>query len=441
MGTCFPNTILGQGGYLATHQSCLRKLSLVTPSVCTQAAPPLSQFVTLQDLSWKGSLSDDDCRALKDFFLSHHEKLTSLEIDFVDWEETEDFRDLFDTSEEESTPLANLILPKRDDNYTDFMPKLQSVSFSAASFLGSVDRLVNAFNFPGVRALRLLNCKFADVILIVLGLKDIKMQANRVELVIRCRPTAGRILSDFLASFDSLKDLFIMFEARSTDRYHGESILRHRNTLRRLVYHRRFYCSDRRSPYHREWRDYSLGEGRKTDKSIINIFEGTRLESAGFCDEPSHFRQNLKSIAYRVISLTLLHLRFTGKETRKPKFFHRDKAFNTRSPDLTEAEDWRVKEEEELEDFANWAFGPHGFPGLKVLASGDFSHGRRFADTHTLWCRETTGSTSGRMWRFVVQSDIAENELINANMDMLSACPVSPLFYYYGRKGEFPGMS
>lgn len=106
-----------------------------------------------------------------------------------------------------------------------------------------------------------------------------------------------------------------------------------------------------------------------------------------------------------------------------------------------QGENWREDEEKELEAFATWAFGSDGFPCLQVLASGDFSHSNRFANTQTLWCRNTRDSKSKKIWRAVEQSDVAENELIDANMDLMSACPVSPLFYGYGRGDVFPGIS
>lgn len=183
-------------------------------------------------------------------------------------------------------------------------------------------------------------------------------------------------------------------------------------------------------------------------------------------------------MACTVNSLKLLHLRFTGKVERKPKFFKESEAYSDplsseflqaygeaqdngttppRRSGPTEAEfrirweqiqgeNWRQDEEKELEAFADWAFGPDGFPCLQVLASGDFSYGNRFAGTQTLWCRNTCSSRSRKTrsrktWRAVEESDIAEKELIDANMDMMSACPVSPLFYKYGSGHVFPGIS
>lgn len=165
-------------------------------------------------------------------------------------------------------------------------------------------------------------------------------------------------------------------------------------------------------------------------------------------------------------SLKLLHLRFTGKAKRKPKFFNEFEPygdspssesgrawFEAQSNRTTreakfqitweqiQGENWREDEEKEVEAFADWAFGPDGFPRLQVLASGDFSHGNRFADTQMLWCSKSHCSKSKKSWRMVEWSDVAENELIDANMDMMSACAVSPLFYKYGRVEDFPGIS
>lgn len=296
---------------------------------------------------------------------------------------------------------------------------------------------------------------------------NIFLHATQVELSVLGRPESfisDLQLVDFLAPFDSLEQLFLMFDSDYADIHYVEMILRHRDTLRRLVYHRRTYCLAEKAPYWEEYRDSSQ-EGESCD-GFASILCETKLEGAGVCGEPSKLQESFQSIAPGVDSLKLLHLRFTGKAERKPKFLKETDAYDRdlpspefngqtppqRSPEPSEAEfrirweqiqgeNWREDEEKELEAFGNWAFGPHGFPRLQVLASGDFSYGDRFADTHTLWCRDIGSSKSGKTWRAVEQSDIAENELIDANMDLLSACPVSPLFYQYGRGEEFPGIS
>jgi len=86
----------------------------------------LKEFVNLRELSWKGFLSNDNYAALKTFLDLYYERLASLEVDFIDWVEVECRFDLPDNNEDEddSTPLADLILPKRKDDYEGFLPNL-----------------------------------------------------------------------------------------------------------------------------------------------------------------------------------------------------------------------------------------------------------------------------------------------------------------------------
>ena len=483
MGTCFPRALLGEDGYVVIHQCDIRKLALKTEGDCFSRGLPLEKFTNLRELSWAGLLSHDDCAALKAFFDLHHEKLASFEVDFVNWAEVKDRFDLPDddefrdnNGEDDSNLLTNLILPEREDEYKGFLPNLQKLSLSAASFKGSRDRLINAFNLPIVKELTLLNCKFAIELLDHMVRTNVTLHATQVELVLR-RPEAfisEYELVDFLAPFERLEKLFVMFDSDYADRFYVEMILRHRDTLRRLVFHRRYYCLAEQAPYWEEYCDSSVEE--EPGNGFARILFETKLEGAGVCAAPSKLQKSLQAVAIGIDSLKLLHLRFTGKAERKPKFLNDSDAYYDRpeaSPQFLRAssearrngttpprsflepseaefrirwekiqgENWRDDEEKELEAFADWAFGPDGFPRLQVLASGDFSYGKRFAETQTLWCRKIGGSRSKKTWRTVEQSDIAENELIDANMDMLSACPVSPLFYRYGRGDEFPDIS
>lgn len=138
MGTCFPNALLGKEGYLVNHHKFIRQLALITrdSSVC----PPLEKLTNLIGFSWEGLLSDDDCAALKGFLVLHHEKITSFEVDFIDWTEVEHRFDLpdddGDDDDDSSSPLTDLIFPERNDYYENFLPNLPTYSLSAASFKG-----------------------------------------------------------------------------------------------------------------------------------------------------------------------------------------------------------------------------------------------------------------------------------------------------------------
>ena len=474
MGTCFPNTALGTEGHLLARQKNLVKLCLILPRDCNFASPSLNQYKNLQELSWKGPVFGGRSATLREFLDASHERLTFLELDFWDWEQAEELHSLSgDTTDYETTPLIDLILPRRQDGHLGFLPNLQTLSLSAASFEGSCDRLISAFNLCGVRQLRLFGCKSTMPLLNHMAQENKLFKATNVELMLDTPDIddmRGRF-TDFLASFANLEDLFLLFEAPFADDYYINSILRHRETLRRLIYHRR--------------RSYLAGNPRITDTfcdccldrgdgGLSRVLRENRLESVGLCAKPSKLRESFQSIASGVYSLRILHLRFTGKTKRRlrPRFISQadyddfisrldarplpildqSGAYLADFPNPYDAEalaawqqilglNWREVEDKELRAFADWAFGPNGFPNLQVIATGDFSHGNRFQDTRTLWCRSSNDSSKQARWRPVEPEDIAEKELIDANMDMLSACPVSPLFYDYGQEDVFPGLS
>lgn len=255
MGTCFPNALLGEVGHLITHQNCIRRLSLITEFGCISGGPPLREFTNLQELSWKGLLSDDNCTSLKAFLKLHHERFTFLELDFIDWAEVEYYYDLPDDDEDEdgddSTPLINLILPEREDGYDGFLSNLRTFSLSAASFKGLWDHLIDGFNLHSVQELRLVNCKRSIELLDYVARTEVYLDATRVELVLRQAEMfeVEFDLLDFLAPFNGLEDLFLIFQSDYADECYAQMLLRHRDTLRRLVYHRRHYCMAEKAPY------------------------------------------------------------------------------------------------------------------------------------------------------------------------------------------------
>ena len=236
----------------------------------------------------------------------------------MNWTMVEDHYDLQD---ENSTPLADLILPNGKGEYKSFLPHFQILSISAASFKGSWDRLIDGFNFFSVIELRLLNCIFAVELLDYMARKDVSLQATKIELVLpRSEMEEFEINSvDFLAPFDALEDLFLMFESDSSDGNYIDAILHHRSTLRRLVFHRRHFCMAEKAPCFEEFCDSPTDEMK--DGGFAKILLESELQSAGICAPPSELQNSLQGVVSSVGSLKLLHLRFTGKAKRKPKFF------------------------------------------------------------------------------------------------------------------------
>ncbi|KAF7909783.1 uncharacterized protein EAF01_003501 [Botrytis porri] len=93
-------------------------------------------------------------------------------------------------------------------------------------------------------------------------------------------------------------------------------------------------------------------------------------------DKSQHFQayEDARLGALDKDALTLLHIRRTGIDECKRQMGYMGASSENRS----------------LYDFAVWAFGPHGFPRLRVLAYGDFSYGNRYAQQNTLFRRRSS---------------------------------------------------
>jgi hypothetical protein len=84
-------------------------------------------------------------------------------------------------------------------------------------------------------------------------------------------------------------------------------------------------------------------------------------------------------------------------------------------------------------EFTQWAFGPRGFAELKVLANGDFSHGKRFKWSQLLFCRadparvssaSTGAAAQPAKFRIMTKDDEYLLDQIKGSRQMLSACPI-----------------
>ncbi len=152
--------------------------------------------------------------------------ITSLELDFIAWRAIERHFDLAYESESEdedneSTPLTDLIIPEREDDHGGFLPNLETLSLSASSFKGSWDRIIAVFNFRSVKALRLLNCRYSVEMLDYMAQMNMALEATKVELSLPRTQDFGMDPDgvDFLAPFDGLEDLFLMFNADYANSY------------------------------------------------------------------------------------------------------------------------------------------------------------------------------------------------------------------------------
>jgi len=79
-------------------------------------------------------------------------------------------------------------------------------------------------------------------------------------------------------------------------------------------------------------------------------------------------------------------------------------------------------ERNEIDEFANWVFGPGGLPRLQVFAYGDFTFPNE--GTSVLYCRNDVGSETaqGVYFKELDSSNVALWEWVGGNWDTLSAC-------------------
>lgn len=81
-------------------------------------------------------------------------------------------------------------------------------------------------------------------------------------------------------------------------------------------------------------------------------------------------------------------------------------------------------------DSVRWMFSGDGLPTLQVLAIGDFSNAGRWADHNMLLCRdESLQEQEGLNFRTLTDGDAQHWDMIDDNMDFLTACPADPLYW------------
>ena len=299
-----------------------------------------------------------------------------------------------------------MFLPTDRPRNTPFLPDLERLSLTATSFRGSWEDLLDALRILSVNKLLLLKCTMLAELMHYIRITGRQICASQVELVLP-KPFLNQhthLYIDFIATFERLEDFFLMYESYFTDKHYVEAIVHHRQSLKRLVYHRRHKAALNKLDYYCDTATSALSPG-----AVKSIFRDMTLQCIGICDRPSMLQSTLEETAPSVSNLRLLHLRFSGKFVTLPKFNaastniyytsttpHQDEdperdmfaecdaQDDLRGSSLPSASDNQAllgEESEELKQFADWAFGPRGFPSLQVLASGDFSFGERWAHT------------------------------------------------------------
>src|ERR1700680_2755215 len=90
LGTCIPATVIR---YLSENQRYIESVTFITDPMCFPQQIPFDvlQLPVLRRLYWTGATGYEEMKELGKFLLSHANHLEELGLDFLDWNDTEQF--------------------------------------------------------------------------------------------------------------------------------------------------------------------------------------------------------------------------------------------------------------------------------------------------------------------------------------------------------------
>ncbi|KAK2741054.1 hypothetical protein FQN57_005791 [Myotisia sp. PD_48] len=357
---CIPVQIFNAFGSLPFRQQIIETLRLQADSGCKVGSlkPMISNLKCLKQLSWKGlsryniSSDTDDLRAI---FKQSSNQLQELElvytIDLVGRHASENI------SWREPS-LVEAVLGLSDDDTEQLFSSLQRLSLTSIFLEPLHKEMVHALNLFQLRSLKIERCRSWGKLL------RSAMQTGRK---ICLKSLEIQYVIAFIQSFYGLEELFISSYQSEAPWDVWRAAHHHRSTLKRFI-----HDQDSFGPAYWEYGIPSLSwsledRARLIDDPSQNYLAQLDLEYLGINCVPPILPDIIAPLSTKR-SLQVLHIRQYGESTtRKAK-----KIMNDR-PSTLEFKCLIYK----LDEFAEWIFGPRGFPSLRILAAGDFSaHGR-----------------------------------------------------------------
>lgn len=252
LGTCVPERLLGRRGILARTQPQLSCLDLTTAGDCLiWDEIDLSPFRRLKDFRWIGPRVDD-FDAITDVLQTNREHLTTLELDFVDWDKLRDQMNY----EPEIDPIEGIMA----DNFfhknilsinpstileKPLFPALVSLSLSSIPLLG---RTARAFDFTALQSLTIRKCPHWDRFLAEIPKLGVPLRLKSLEIHQQYEPQAAtsttamtpehQALLRVISSFTGLEELFLSLVAPIDALALWNTVVKqHGSTLKRFIHH------------------------------------------------------------------------------------------------------------------------------------------------------------------------------------------------------------
>lgn len=239
--------------------------------------------------------------------------MESLKLNIVDWDRdsyplfpwdiiTEGIAGRDDDVEEwmvEPTVVANFlawkVLRLQPNTARVVFPALTSVSLSNISFNGAAAELACAFNGSMLRNLKLQNCRDCAKFLLALIDSDKIIRLKLFHLSIDDRDPKEAPVNKFLEAFEGLEELGLLIKPGMATPKYWNSVIHHKSTLKRFVYHERCFNYDTRlsgrGDEHKEFVD-NLPFTEREDSTADNIeasfgelLAWSGLECLALCDD------------------------------------------------------------------------------------------------------------------------------------------------------------
>jgi hypothetical protein len=231
-------------------QSQLESLSLITDSWCqlnngikqtNRTIPNLANFMSLRSISWRGIQLRSDFLALRVALEANSKHLKALELDLIRWTSAELYYHYKNWGQDKSQHfLAHDVLHLGSKGQKASFPSLKTLSLSGVSYHTTASEMASAFNFSGLRSLKLNKCPHVRNLFEAVVQAKQPIQLTSLELVIE----AGNLgpsdpLIRFLASFRGLEAFHLLTHDYRISGELWETIFLHQQTLKQLVYHER----------------------------------------------------------------------------------------------------------------------------------------------------------------------------------------------------------
>ncbi|KAH6854109.1 hypothetical protein B0I37DRAFT_22148 [Chaetomium sp. MPI-CAGE-AT-0009] len=471
-GACVPSEVLGPSGTIPLNNPSLRSLNLTTDPTCHSSGAQhceidLSALCQLQSLRWRGPGArhlDTLSRTIE----NNSGRLRSLELDFICWASLK--RDLdFDQGIrlEADEWCANNVFGLTRQSPQPTLSAIRELSLAQVPLGDGIGRTIN---FDTLVSLKLRNCRnwddFLDEIIhlgVPIRLKTFEIRDSEYVTGYGAPETLNR----FLTTFDGLEELFVSYWNSEKGDYRGRwnhvtsgiwnSANHHRETLKRLGYHRRERVWIGPESDLQDEGLYMWGISETQDNPSQHPLADLDLDFIGLSCSPGLLGTILLPFSSKE-SLKVIHIRQSGvgwswvieDDEINPGFFRmtpeerrkavdeqerKESGHGVESGHVSTADEYdaalRARIQPEFGELAEWAFGPRGICSLQAIAYGDFSRGGRMGRSREvdqlLVCRNThTGDGEHSNFR-IVRKDDPEARVLDKYDDALQALPMEPL--------------